>query len=106
MFDKIILWLSRILGLSLIIVLIVFAFGEDVPGIKELSSKEILIFIAILIMIAGVILGFWKDLIGSIVILTGYVFFSILEGKILAGPVFPQFLIVALLYYYNSRNFN
>lgn len=104
MFDKIIKWVSRIFGLSLIGVFIFFASAEGLPSVSELTSKEIMVSIAILIMMAGVLLGFWKDLIGSIVILTGYVFFSILEGKIFAGPVFPQFLIVALLYYYNSRN--
>lgn len=104
MFDKIILWVSRIFGLSLLVAIIFFVIGEDSPAIAELSAKEIMMFSAIFIMSAGVILGFWKDLWGSIIILLGYAFFSILEGNIFAGPVFPQFLIVALLYYYNSRN--
>lgn len=101
MLDKIVKWFGRLLGVSLIIVIAMHYFGEESLDLNEIS---IWIISAKVVMIVGVILGFWRDLVGSLLIVAGYIIFAAVSGKIITGPIYPQFLIVALLYYYNSRN--
>jgi hypothetical protein len=102
MIDSIVKWLGRLFGLALIVMVVVFAFGEEGFDFSKFDQKELFMLIALLLMVIGVIIGFFKQLIGAVVILIGYSIFALLEGRIFPGPIFPQFLIVALLYSYTG----
>ncbi len=99
-FLKIIRLTSRILSFFLLVLFIAFAFGEGLPFINEVTSHETLLFIAVFIMLVGVIIAFKYELVGGSFMILAYVFFSIVSKQLIAGPIFPLFLLIGLLYIY------
>lgn len=103
-FDAIIKWVSRVFGIVLVVVSILHLTGVDSPLADNPDLSGMIEGVGIILMCIGALLGFWKDIFGAIVIFCGYTAFAISAGSIFPGPVFPQFLIVALLYVFNGWN--
>jgi len=104
-------WITRIAGSLLVLLVLIIAVGsfasEGVPSTLEgtpvsLTPADIVMFVAMFIMTAGLIVGWFKELIASILIVSGYLLFSITNlistGNFLTGEVTFTFLIVGILY--------
>ncbi len=97
-------WFTRIAGSLLFILIIVFFIGNiQMDGFPTgLSATEIVMFIAFFIILFGLVIGWFKELIASILIIGGFLVFSITNlvssGRFYSGLTMLLFLIVGLLY--------
>ncbi len=89
-------WLTRILGILLIFVIVLFAVGERLPNPFALTANEQLGFVALIIMLTGLILAWKFEGMGGLLVIIGYIFFVALNSKILGAGVFMIFPIVGL----------
>ena len=89
-------WLTRILGILLIFVIVLFAVGEGFPNPLALTVDEQLGFVALIIMLAGLILAWKFEGMGGLLVIIGYIFFVALNSRILGLGVFMIFPIVGL----------
>jgi len=89
-------WLTRILGILLIFVIVLFAVGEGLPNPLALTVNEQLGFVALIIMLAGLILAWKFEGMGGLLVIIGYIFFCIIERQILRQGVFFIFPVVGL----------
>ncbi|PCH70764.1 MAG: hypothetical protein COC06_03675 [Bacteroidales bacterium] len=63
-----------------------------------MSEQEIKLFSANVIMLMGLI-AVWKfEFIGSLLLISGYLYFAITNYSFWNGPVFPTFLFLGLLH--------
>jgi len=95
---KTIRWVARITGALLLILISVFVFAEGFPNPVMLTNVELYLLIGMCTMIVGAIVAFKWELPGGLLLLGGYLFFIIVDGNLLPGPVFPIFPLVGLLY--------
>ncbi len=95
---KIIRNTARVFGAFLLFVVLLFLFGEGFPNPASLSAKELLLFLAFIIMGTGLAVSFKRELLGGILTVAGYIFFAIVNKTVFAGPVFPLFFVVGLLF--------
>ena len=98
-------WVARIIGTALVGLILLFIVahifdGEDQLKPADLTTLETLMFLAMFIEMAGLVIAWKWEGIGAGLTLVGYIAFSILEGDFWIPPVLPVFLIVALLYAY------
>ena len=63
-----------------------------------MTQRELIMFICLALMLAGLLLGFKWDGPGAFCILTGFVFFAYLERGFPGGWVFPLILGDGILY--------
>ena len=104
-------WITRIAGSLLVLLVLIIAVGsfasEGVPSTLDgtpvsLTSADIVMFVAMFIMTVGLIVGWFKELIASILVVSGYLLFSITNlirtGNFLTREVTFTFLIVGILY--------
>ena len=89
-------WLTRILGILLIFVIVLFAVGEGLPNPLALAANEQLGLVALIIMLAGLILAWKFEGMGGLLVIIGYIFFCIIERQILRQGVFFIFPVVGL----------
>jgi hypothetical protein len=106
-------WTARITGTLLIVFTLVFGIGSIIEGmnrnngspVTSLSTLIIVIFIIWVIALAGLILAFWKEGLGGIISLSGFILMYILnlfntEASIRWGafPIFFIFSIPSIVY--------
>lgn len=91
-------WAARILSGILLLLFTVFTVAEGLPGPSSLSAAEILMFLAVITMLAGLVLAFWRESFGCICIFGGYVCFSLIDKQFHITDPFAAFPIVGLLY--------
>ena len=65
-------WTSRTIGMLLVILVITIAIGEGVPNPASLTARELTLMIALLIILAGLVLGFVREGWGGLLVLAGY----------------------------------
>lgn len=75
-----------------------FAIGEGFPNPATLPLNEFIMFIVLTFMEIGVVIAFKWELPGSIMIIAGYLAFALIEKKLIAGPLFPVFFVVGILF--------
>jgi hypothetical protein len=92
---------ARILSAFLLFIVLLFLFGEGVPNPVMLTTKELLLFAALIVMGAGLIISLKRELYGGLITILGYIFFAVINKSILAGPIFPLFLVAGLLYIFH-----
>lgn len=68
-------WLTKAVGLALLLLVVTIAIGEGPPNPFKLSSRELILLISLLVSLAGTILVLWNQLIGGIAILGGMILF-------------------------------
>ncbi len=104
-------WITRIAGSLLVLLVLIIAIGsfasEGLPSTLDgtpvsLTSADIVMFVAMFIMTVGLVVGWFKELIAGILVVSGYLLFSITNlirtGNFLTGEVTFTFLIVGILY--------
>ncbi|MBL4559765.1 MAG: hypothetical protein JKX79_02155 [Labilibaculum sp.] len=91
-------WIARFLGIFLFLFFIWFAIQIGSPDLNMMSEQEIKLFSANVIMLMGLI-AVWKfEFIGSLLLISGYLYFAITNYSFWNGPVFPTFLFLGLLH--------
>ncbi len=89
-------WFTRSMGVLLILVIILFALGKHLPNPSVLTLEEKLEFVSLFIMLAGLIFAWKYEASGGLTVIAGYIFFCIIERKILGQGVFFIFPVVGL----------
>jgi hypothetical protein len=90
-------WTARILGGALLLLFLAFALGEGF-GEKPPSSTELTMFGCLGVMSLGVLVAYWREIIGCILLLFGYAGFAIWDRSLNLGNPFVLFPVVAILY--------
>jgi hypothetical protein len=75
MIAKILRWAARILGTLFVLLILVFAVGEGVPHLSMLGARDRLMFLALGIMLVGLVLAWRWAGIGGLLALMGYLLF-------------------------------
>ncbi len=91
-------WTARTIGIALLGLIVAFAIGEGVPNPLRGSVPENLLTIGLLTMIAGQILAWKWEGIGSLLILGGLALFAIVNHGVPLNIVFGPWLFTGLLY--------
>ena len=86
------------MGGILLLLILAFLIGEELPHPTILTVDEQKLFAALFAMVAGILVALKWELQGSILTIVGYLFFALVEKKIIIGPVFPLFFIVGVLF--------
>ena len=92
-------WIPRVVGTLLFVMLIVFAVGEGIPiPVKQPLAVQIEMM-AMFIMWCGLLIAWKSELIGGMLILSGYACFCGIEWQApsIKFP-FGLFLLVGLMY--------
>lgn len=88
-------WAGCIVGTGLVLLFSVFFFGEGPPPLNFGTA-------ALVVMLAGFVLGWWNDLAGGLVALLGISLFFLWNysqsGRFPGGPVFPLCFIPGVMY--------
>jgi len=91
-------WIARFLGIFLFLFFIWFAIQIGSPDLTMMSEQEIKLFSANFIMLAGLVVVWKFEFIGSLLLILGYIFFAIANFSFWNGPVFPTFLFLGVLH--------
>jgi len=100
-FLRIVRLAARVLSAFLLFIIFLFFFGEGFPNPTTLTAKELLLFAALIIMAAGLIISVKRELHGGVITIIGYLFFAVVNKSVVAGPIFPMFFVVGLLYIFH-----
>jgi hypothetical protein len=71
--------IARVISVALLIFVIMMAASEGFPRPSELSGRESLLTVAFVAMIAGLIIGWWRELAGGVLVLGGFAAFMLVE---------------------------
>ena len=91
-------WAARLLSGLLLLLFGAMFVAEGSPTAFELMGTESLAFLALATMLAGLVVAFFHESRGTVLILLGYVGFSLVDGDFNANSPFIIFLAVGLLY--------
>ena len=90
-------WLVKIAGAGVLVLVLAFAVGEGMPNPLKLTGKELLLFGCFIISSAGLVLAFWRQGFGGVLILGGLIGFNTIQGKFTSGWVFLVIGLVGIL---------
>lgn len=92
-------WVFRIISLILLILMLMFIFGEGLPDISDFGLREILLFLCFLGMAVGLVYIWFKERIGSTILLVSSILFWIINfiftGNIWLGFFFLIYPVLA-----------
>ena len=95
-------WLARLFSILLIFLVISLAIGDGYPGPGDISFTDLLLFAVLLLMLAGFIVAWWFEGIGSIMIIGGFILFLIINSldteSLSLGIFFGLFPLTGLLF--------
>ena len=74
-------WTARILGTLFVSLILVFAVGEGVPHPSMLTARDKLMFLALGVMLTGLVLAWKWAGIGGLLALVGYLLFCGMGGR-------------------------
>jgi len=95
---NIIRWITRITGSLLFLFFIWFAYEFGGPSFNCMSVQEFKLFIANIIMLIGLIIVWKFEFLGSITLISSYVFFSIVNNSFWIGPAFGTFIFIGIIH--------
>jgi hypothetical protein len=94
--------IARTISAMLLILVVMMIIGEGLPNFRIFSRGEIVSSVMFIAMIAGLILGWWRELVGAILILGGFLSFMaseyIASGDTGMGLIFVLFPLAGALY--------
>jgi hypothetical protein len=94
--------IARMVSFGLLILVFMVIIGEGLPDVRTFSRGEIVSAITFIIMIAGLIVGWWRELAGAILILGGFLAFMASEyaasGDMGMGRIFMLFPFAGALF--------
>lgn len=94
----IIRWIARIIGFFLLTFFIWFALRIGGPDFSIMNNQEFGLFISNMVMLIGLIITWRWEFIGSMLLIGGFISFSIINNAFWIGPLFPAFFLVGLLH--------
>jgi len=87
--------IARMVSFALLILVVMVIVGEGLPDVRAFSRGEIVSAIAFVAMIAGLGVGWWRELAGAILIIGGFFGFMASEyagsGDMGMGGIFMLF---------------
>jgi hypothetical protein len=102
--------IARMVSAMIIIFVAMVVIGEGKPDFRAFSQAEIFSTIMFVVMIAGLVLGWWRELVGAILILGG--FFAFMTSEYIASKdagmswifmLFPLAGVLFLIYWWFTR---
>lgn len=72
-------WTARILSTAVLLLVVVFAFGEGLPPIWKQPTSVQIDFFGMALMMAGSVVGWKRDGLAGILLVAGYAAFPIVE---------------------------
>ena len=94
--------IARVLALGTVILMVIIATGQGMPDVRSFPPREMILFISLVVMLAGLLVGWWREIVGAVMIFAGLTTFLAVEriasGTIRMGGPFALFPIVGLLY--------
>ena len=91
-------WIARVLGTLTVLLIVLMAVAEGIPSPSSLTPAERLLFVAVIVMLVGLVTAWKWELAGGLLTICGYVFFAIVEQEILLPWVFLLILIIGVLF--------
>lgn len=97
---------ARIAGALLLILVATIAIGDlagdEVLAAATFSVHEKTEFVALGVMLFGLLLAYWQEFYGGLTVVLGYLTFTMIEylgsGRLMISWVFITFLVVGLIY--------
>ncbi len=93
---------ARVLSVALLLFVGLMAVGEGFPNPLELSGRESLLTVAFVAMVAGLVVGWWRELAGGSLVLGGFAAFMLVEfiatGDAGMSWIFALFPLAGALY--------
>lgn len=94
--------LARVLSVALLILVVMMVVGEGFPELSDLSTREIFLSASFVAMIAGLVVGWLREMAGGLLIVCGFGAFMIVEyvatGDAGMSWVFALFPVAGGLY--------
>ena len=94
--------IARMVSFALLILVVMVIVGEGLPDARAFSRGEIVSAITFVVMIAGLGVGWWRELAGAILILGGFLAFMASEyaasGDMGMGRIFMLFPFAGALF--------
>jgi hypothetical protein len=85
------------LGGAVLLLFLVFAVGEGF-GREPLSATETIMFVCLGTMSLGIIVAYWRELVGCLLVIGGYAGFTICDRDFNLDNPFVLFPVVVILY--------
>ena len=104
-------WFARIVGSILVLLVLAIAIGEMITeppprATGKITPRDIPLFIGLILMVAGIIVAWFKEGIGGLLTVGGFIIFLVAHfifyGNIPGVPIFIIFLITGLLFIFCS----
>ncbi|MFA4947691.1 MAG: hypothetical protein WC674_04165 [Candidatus Krumholzibacteriia bacterium] len=87
--------IARMVSFGLLILVFMVVIGKGLPDVRTFSRGEIVSAILFVIMSAGLVVGWWRELAGAILIIGGFLAFMASEyaasGDMGMGRIFMLF---------------
>jgi hypothetical protein len=94
---------ARMVSFALLILVGMVIVGEGLPNVRTFSRGEIVSAIMFMIMLGGLIVGWWRELSGALLILGGFLGFMASEysssGDMGMGGIFMLFPFAGALFF-------
>jgi hypothetical protein len=71
--------IARVFSFGLLILIVMLIVGAGLPDVRAFSRGEIVSSLMFVVMISGLIIGWWRELVGAILILGGFFAFMASE---------------------------
>ncbi len=99
--TSIIRWLARFLGVFLFLFFAWFAieFGIDDPS--HMNPQLVRLFYTHMLMMFALIVVWRFELLGGIILVIGYSYFSIINHTFWTNPIYPIFFFIGLLHLFS-----
>ena len=91
-------WFARIVSGLVVLMFLLFAFGEGLPTLSTLSTVEKAMFIGLAVALTGILVAWRWSLAGCLLIMAGYVGFVIADGHFTILNPFLLFPVIVMLY--------
>jgi hypothetical protein len=102
--------IARMVSTVILILLVMVIKAEGLPNLHEFSRGEIISSAMFIVMIAGLILAWWRELAGAVLILGGFFAFTTSEyvvsgdaGMSWIFMLFPIAGVLFLIYWWLTR---
>lgn len=74
--------IARMVSFVLLILIVMLIVGAGLPDVRAFSRGEIVSSLMLVVMISGLIIGWWRELAGAILILGGFSAFMASEYSV------------------------
>ena len=96
--------IARMVSFALLVLVIMVIVGEGLPDLRTFSRWEIVSAITFVIMLAGLIVGWWRELAGAVLIIGGFLAFLASEyavsGDMGMSGIFMLFPFAGALFFF------